>query len=373
MDPIRPVPPGAPCRGAGAPTAAAAAPSSPTCSSARAAATRAAFAALYDADRRAASSGSPCGWSATRPRPRRCAQEASSRSGAPPPGSTRPGAARSSWLLTLVHRKAVDRVRSAEAATRRDATYHHQQPAGRPRRHRRGRRGLAEARRVRGALAHPHRGPARGPRARLLRGLHAHRGGHDARPPGRHRQDPDPGRPDPPARRDGSRTMNERHPRAVRAPTPSTPSTTSSAPASSGTWPSAPTARPRSPSLREAAALMAETTAVEPAAALRGRVLAEISTVRPLPPEVGPEPTHRRRPAAPCAAVDVGCAPWSPRPPSWSRVGARRGRLAAVGRDTTPAPAERRRAGAADAADAEQVTRRLRRRRERHAGALAVA
>jgi RNA polymerase sigma-70 factor, ECF subfamily len=29
-----------------------------------------------------------------------------------------------SWLMTMVHRKAVDRVRSAEAASRRDAAYH---------------------------------------------------------------------------------------------------------------------------------------------------------------------------------------------------------------------------------------------------------
>jgi RNA polymerase sigma-70 factor (ECF subfamily) len=28
------------------------------------------------------------------------------------------------WLLTIVHRKSVDRVRSAEASTRRDTTYH---------------------------------------------------------------------------------------------------------------------------------------------------------------------------------------------------------------------------------------------------------
>ena len=33
------------------------------------------------------------------------------------------------WLLTIVHRKAVDRVRSAEAATRRDTSYHQENVA----------------------------------------------------------------------------------------------------------------------------------------------------------------------------------------------------------------------------------------------------
>ncbi len=30
------------------------------------------------------------------------------------------------WVMTIVHRKSVDRVRSAEASSRRDVTYHHQ-------------------------------------------------------------------------------------------------------------------------------------------------------------------------------------------------------------------------------------------------------
>jgi RNA polymerase sigma-70 factor, ECF subfamily len=56
------------------------------------------------------------------------------------------------WMLTITHRKAVDRVRSAEAATRRDETYHHQ---NRPVEHdttAEAAHASMEARRVRGAL-----------------------------------------------------------------------------------------------------------------------------------------------------------------------------------------------------------------------------
>ena len=55
------------------------------------------------------------------------------------PAPVRPGRGSAvGWLLTIVHRKAVDRVRSAEAATRRDADVPPAEPAGRPRRDRRG-------------------------------------------------------------------------------------------------------------------------------------------------------------------------------------------------------------------------------------------
>ncbi|MAO81946.1 sigma-70 family RNA polymerase sigma factor [uncultured Nocardioides sp.] len=58
-----------------------------------------------------------------------------------------------SWLLTLTHRKAVDRVRSAEAASRRDTTYHQQnQPIDHDVTAEQANASL-EARRVRGALA----------------------------------------------------------------------------------------------------------------------------------------------------------------------------------------------------------------------------
>ena len=58
-----------------------------------------------------------------------------------------------SWLLTITHRKAVDRVRSAEAASRRDVTYHqHNQPVEHDSTAEAAEASL-EARRVRGAMA----------------------------------------------------------------------------------------------------------------------------------------------------------------------------------------------------------------------------
>lgn len=58
-----------------------------------------------------------------------------------------------SWLLTLTHRKAVDRVRSAEASSRRDTSYHQQnQPIDHDVTAEAATASM-EARRVRGALA----------------------------------------------------------------------------------------------------------------------------------------------------------------------------------------------------------------------------
>src|SRR4051812_39088684 len=57
------------------------------------------------------------------------------------------------WLLTIAHRKAVDRVRSAEAASRRDTTYHRQNQAVDHDSTAEAAAASLEARRVRGALA----------------------------------------------------------------------------------------------------------------------------------------------------------------------------------------------------------------------------
>jgi RNA polymerase sigma-70 factor (ECF subfamily) len=58
-----------------------------------------------------------------------------------------------SWILTIVHRRAVDRVRSAEATSRRDTTYHEtNQPVAHDATAEAAQASL-EARRVRSALA----------------------------------------------------------------------------------------------------------------------------------------------------------------------------------------------------------------------------
>ncbi|MDI6910769.1 ECF RNA polymerase sigma factor SigK [Nocardioides sp.] len=57
------------------------------------------------------------------------------------------------WLLTITHRKAVDRVRSAQAATRRDTTYHEQNQPVEHDETAEAAHATLEAHRVRGALA----------------------------------------------------------------------------------------------------------------------------------------------------------------------------------------------------------------------------
>ena len=58
-----------------------------------------------------------------------------------------------SWMMTIVHRKAVDRVRAAEAASRRDEAYQHQQQQVAHDSTAEAAHSSLEARRVRAALA----------------------------------------------------------------------------------------------------------------------------------------------------------------------------------------------------------------------------
>ena len=190
----------------------------------------------------------PSGWRsgscATRPRPRRSPRRRSSRSGARRAGSTPTAGSAVSWILTIVHRKAVDRVRSAEAsrgATRRTTPRTRPwstTPPPRPRRPRWRHDGSVRR------WTHD-RGPERGSGARVLQGVHPHGGGSDARPPGGHGQDTDSRRTDPPQGHDGSGTVTESL-HALSGAYVVDASTTTSGRRSSGTCRPAWTARPRS-------------------------------------------------------------------------------------------------------------------------------
>ena len=148
VDPIRPVPSGAP-----SPEGASAAAALGELLRLAARGDEDAFAQLYDATSRA-------GLRARGPdRPR----SGPGRGGRPGvvPGHLADDSARFdpdrgsaiAWMLTIVHRKAVDRVRSAEASTRRESTYHQQnQPIAHDATAEAAQASM-EARRVRGALA----------------------------------------------------------------------------------------------------------------------------------------------------------------------------------------------------------------------------
>jgi anti-sigma-K factor RskA len=88
------------------------------------------------------------------------------------------------------------------------------------------------------------------------------------------------------------------------------------------------TCRAEVASLQEATALLAETSEAAPPPALRDRVLAEIRTVRPLPPEVPAAPTT---PAA--DTTDSTVAPLRPRR-RWTMLAAAAAVLAIVGGGT---------------------------------------
>ena len=94
------------------------------------------------------------------------------------------------WALTMAHRRAVDRVRSAQAASDRDVKVAQLDLVPAFDEVTEEVEASLEREQVRQALSSADRGPARGGAARVLRRLHPPRGGRPARRPARDGQDP---------------------------------------------------------------------------------------------------------------------------------------------------------------------------------------
>ena len=360
MDHVRPVPDGAPRGGrVGAP------PTSPTCSSGRRRGDQAAFAAAVRRDVAARVYGLALRVVRDPAQAEEVTQEAFLESGARP---RRYDPARGSAVSLAAHHRPPQGRRPGPLRRGRHPPRHDVPPAQTtPVDARRDRRGRDRPRsRPSGSAARSPTltdGPARGPRARLLRRLHAHGGGDHAGPAGRHRQDPNPRRTDPAAGHDGGgvMSMNDIHalsgayavdalddlerarfeqpprrlrrlprrgrqpPRGRRAARPQTAATAARRACATGCSPTSPTVRPLPP---------LDAGPTTPAADRTGRV----------------DRARRRRPVAAGAA-------WSPPPRSspWSAPAARR--RAAAGRRRRPPQV-------AQPTAAEQVLRRAGRRRQ---------
>ena len=237
-------------------------------------------------------------WSAIRHTPRRSPRRPTSTPGAPARGTTPLAAAPSAGCSpssTARPSTGSARSRPPPPATRLEP----RDRADRPRPDLRVRPRLARRSPRPRRGRHPDRRAAPGRRAHLLRRLHAHRGRHPPRRPARDGEDTHTRRVDPPAGPDGSCLMSEMDIHKLTGAYAMDALDELERARFEQHLATCEDCRAEVAELRETAALLSETVAVTPPASLRDSVLAGISQVRPLAPEVTTSPSHHAdRPAA---------------------------------------------------------------------------